>query len=157
MHNSYAYYFRVNALIPLSFLLVAGALVFFSIIPVLSNLFRSDEKRVQSIIYLLLALPVVFVFIYISARPLLSGGYHLFFEDETTRVAKQGYVQEITECANSEHRYNLESGVTEGYNININQETYHIMYLDDIQVGDHVYIEYLPNSKFILSIELLSN
>lgn len=157
MHNSYAYYFRVNAFVPLSFLLAAVFLVFFTIVPVLFKLFRTSKNRAQNIAYLLLSLPVVFVFVFIVARPLLSGGYRLFFENENDRLTGQGYVQEIIECVNSEHRYNLETGVTEGYNISINQEKYHIMYLDNIQVGDNVYIEYLPNSKFILRIELISD
>ncbi|MGM9602236.1 MAG: hypothetical protein ACI3W5_11750 [Faecousia sp.] len=157
MSNSYSYYFQVNAVIPLFHILVASAVLIFSVIPVLCTVIRSSEKRIQNIISILVVLPAVYVFIFVTGRPFFAGGYHLFFESENACVPQQGYVQEITECVNSEHRYRLDTGVTEGYNININQEIYHIMYLDNIQVGDHVYIEYLPKSKFILNIELLSN
>ena len=48
--------------------------------------------------------------------------------------------------------YKLENINTCGYYINISNEKYYIMYTGELEIGDKVEFEYLPNSKIILSI-----
>lgn len=112
---------------------------------------RFDKKSIINIIIF-----VVFVFGLVCNAIHLSYGYKIPLDKKEDAVIKEGEVLYISKAFGSP-LYKLENINTRGYYINISNEKYYIMYTGELEIGDKVEFEYLPNSKVVLSIERINS
>jgi hypothetical protein len=108
---------------------------------------KAKKDLMKSLIFVLL----VFSFGFMQ---LMQGGIHLFYEREQDAVSISGEISAIEEIPHLllPHGANIGHGYS-GYHITIDGVRCTIIGTGDLQVGDYVNAEYLPNSRFVLLID----
>ena len=103
---------------------------------------------------LLLAGIVFTMLISISVKALINGGIYLCSEKEEDAIMGIGTIESICEPSKNipsfKNSYNGHK--RHGADVVIDGEEYFMITCEGFEVGDYVEIEYLPKSKFVLSI-----
>ena len=101
-----------------------------------------------------LALVVCIIMVSICAKTLTNGGIYLRSENESDVVVETGTIESI--CEPSEiitgFKATHNGRQRHGADVIIDGKRYFAVTCDGFEIGDYVEIEYLPKSKFILSI-----
>lgn len=101
------------------------------------------------------SLVLVLFLLVVGSGPLFIGGFHLIYEREDDAEVYQGTIEKIEEyptiIANSS-KYTTEYGTTFGNRLTIDGQIYNIVTSGEFEVGDEVFIRFLPNSRYILEI-----
>ena len=84
---------------------------------------------------------IIIGLICISISGLTSGAILLLTEDEASAIEAKGVISEIEKVGKYE------------YQITVSDAAYTIIDIGDYKVGDAVVIKYLPNSKYVLSLQ----
>lgn len=152
MKFSFEYYRNNTFIWPLIGCVVFGLISVFILISLIKDKKECfDQKSIIDIIIF-----VVFVFGLVCNAIHLSYGYKIPLDKKEDAVTKEGEVLYISKAFGSPY-YKLENINTCGYYINISNEKYYIMYTGELEIGDKVEFEYLPNSKVVLSIEVVNS
>ena len=92
------------------------------------------------------------IFCFINAVVPFKHGIHLTYEKENDKIEAVGEVTKIEKIYGiSKYVYNDQNSFP--CYVFIDGEEYYIMHIGNLELGDVVKIEYLPNSKIILSID----
>lgn len=127
-----------------------------SLISVVVHLVKSGLATQKAISRFIIVLLFSAFFLPMYAGILCHGGIHLMYEKEADAISMQGNITEIAGLGmfsfprlDSDYGY----GDTHGVQFVINGEVCCAPTKGSLNTGDYVEILYLPNSKYILSIQ----
>ena len=147
----YNEYFKILFIGSLFILLIFSLLFVLTTIFLIKNdsIIKLDKKTISSIFSILIS----FFFIIMSVFS-FRHGIHLIYEKENSKIQCTGEITNIRKTfGNNKYVYNGHTKFA-SY-IVINNVEYYIICVDNIEIGDNVIIEYLPNSKVVLSIYVI--
>ena len=149
MRFSYKTYLSTTFLIPIA--IIIGVLIFLfssSYLYWLKGMYR--RKILTDALKYILSTIVSISLLFVPCQYLLHGGIYLFFENEQDALTSKGVVEYI--CEPSERFHTFKSNHKYGADIVIDGECYFVITAGDINEGDYIEIQYLPQSHFILEI-----
>ena len=111
--------------------------------------FLKKRTQLDSTNILLFVFVGVF-FIALNIMSLINGGACLYKEKEEDAILEMGTIEKIVEPNKSIPNFRKDH--KHGADVIIDGEEYFMITCEGFEVGDYVEIEYLPKSKFILSI-----
>lgn len=158
MSFDYTQYFRGCFLLP-SILLLCF-LAYLTVIGVwIGRLLRKENKSKllkERIISTVLSVVLIGFFCLMKIGHLCNGGIHLIREKEASAVQTIGVIEEIEYMNRFQFPSKLESEFktdeTYGVRFVIDGEQYYAIAKGSLKVGDNVEIEFLPQSRYVLSI-----
>ena len=140
----YDVYYNETFITPIIAIIIASVWLFAGIYPFLKKRAQGDWKNI------LLCVFIGMFFIALNTRSLINGGACLFKEKEDSGIFETGTIEKIVEPSKSIPNFRKDH--KHGADVIIDGEEYFMITCEGFEVGDYVEIEYLPKSKFILSI-----
>ena len=151
MTYDYYVYYRQNCIIPIILLLVSFVLFFGQIYALWKERLTYSPK---DIVYSIFFLCIAFYLIIANIVPLARGGIYLLVEKERDAIQVSGTVERTVEIDFvTGAKYHVENNNGSGEAIVVNGRKYYLTTYDDIHSGDHVAMDVLPRSGFVLKIE----
>lgn len=145
------YYFHVFFL-PVALGLFFSLLLTTSVFSLIKN--KANESLEKIFVKILFIGAICTTLISICAKDLFNGGIYLYSEKETDAVVEIGTIESIKEPSKAIPSFKMpyKEHQRHGADVIIDGEQYFMVTCEGFEVGDYVEIEYLPKSKFVLSI-----
>ncbi len=151
MTFSFDNYYRTLFVWPLINILVFGFLLITLLYIAYIQLIRSKFSYKK----LLIILVVGILMSYIFAQAVQNSNLQIWKDKDSTPLVIEGVIDDVSKTNDTtKHNYNGE--VVWGRVITIDNKEYYIATNGWFNEGDEVTIEYLPNSKVVVSIELVT-
>ena len=141
----YDVYYNGTFVTPIIAIIIVSVWLFAGIYPFLKKRTQGDSTKIL--------LCVVFIgvfFIALNIMSLINGGACLYKEKEEDAILEMGTIEKIVEPSKSIPNFRKDH--KHGADVIIDGEEYFMITCEGFEVGDYVEIEYLPKSKFVLSI-----
>lgn len=123
-------------------------LIIVSLVLLVSVVISINKRSRQRVIYSLSAIITISVLFFVGLYQL---NIDLMVEDSTSTEEASGDIVKISEVLFPPKFYYMGSRVRPMI-IEVDENVYYILTIGDFTLGDHVTVEYLPNSKIVLSI-----
>ena len=146
----YEDYYRAAFVIPIIILVVVLFIIIENILVFVKVIRLKNQFKIANVF---LSVIVTTVFILISAFS-LSRSCNLPKDKGSDSITIQSIVQNVTNMPFAE-KYNVDGKASYAKYIELDGVKYYCMNADNIQTGTLIEIEYLPESKFILKIDII--
>lgn len=159
MNFSYEQYLSSVTLMPISTILfliflIISMIDYKNIVPFFKKIMKKEKivwDRIGTKLFIFCCMTPLLI---MSIRALSQGGIDLIFENPEQSIETTGIIQNITQQGSSSgYKFYTDSGASFGVKLTIDDCNYTIISIDDLQIGDCVVLEYLPESKFVLTIQ----
>lgn len=141
MSFSYSDYCNKFLLLPILCILFVLPMLIFSIKALILLFSGSVQFDLEELGKRIFPFIIVIGLIGVSISGLTSGAALLFTEDEASAIEVQGIISDIEKVGKYEYQFTVSDAV------------YTIIDIGSYEVGDAVVIKYLPNSRYVLSLQ----
>lgn len=145
MSFSYEEYSRIFLFFPLLCIIFLSPILISTARALIRYLQDSFEDHLKDIATSGFVCIIVVLMIIINISTLNSGGVYLFVENEASSVEASGEIERIERVGKHE------------YQIEVSNTVYTVIEIGEFSEGDHVILEYLPKSRYVLSIQKPEN
>lgn len=152
MQFSYKNYFRSAFVIPLILVIIVLVIIVFDILKLTGIISFGKKLSVDTIIFHC----CVIVLLSLYGISKLTRSYSLAKEKETDAVSINGIVQDVTEMPFND-KYYVDGKVVWSQYIVIDNIKYYCMTANNLEKGMSIEIKYLPTSRFVLELEIISS
>lgn len=149
----YDVYFRQNCVVPICLMLFSGLLL---VLLILSVCRHKKTFLLRDWIGSLLTAAIMAVLMTINVVPLIRGGFCLLWEKESAQVQITGTVEETVEIPfMTGQKYDVKNNNGSGEAIIVDGQKYYLTGYFDVRPGDRVSLYVLPQSGFVLQMEVV--
>lgn len=141
MRFSYAEYCNTFLLFPVLCLLFVLPTLFSSVKALMRLIADSASPELEELFERIFPIIIIVGLAWVSISGLTSGAALLFTENEASALEASGILSDIEKVGKYEYR------------ITVADTVYTIIDIGDYQEGDTVSITYLPNSRYVLSLQ----
>ncbi len=159
MNFSYEQYLSHATLVPIITILfliflIISMIDYKNVIPFFKKIMKREKiiwNKIGTKVFICFCITPLLI---MSIRALSQGGMDLIFENPEQRMETTGTIQNITLLdSSSGYKFPTDNGASFGVKLTIDDCHYTVISIDDLQIGDCVLLEYLPESKYVLTIQ----